>query len=88
VELIQEEDGIRDPGATQPRTTLYHKMVEEYWHTKMMISKLRDENNEISKVENHGHKKELIEILSILSNLEASVRRIVEDQRSQNKKME
>jgi hypothetical protein len=29
--LIQEENGIKDPGATQPRTTLYHKKMEEVW---------------------------------------------------------
>jgi hypothetical protein len=66
-ELIQEVDGIRDPGATQPRKTLYHKTVEEAWRTKMMISKLRADKNETSRVENHGHKKELIEIMSCLS---------------------
>jgi hypothetical protein len=88
VELIQEADGIRDPGATQPNTTLYKKMVEESWHTKMMISKLRAEKNDTSRVENRGHKKELTKILSYLNNLEASARRIAEDQRNQNEKME
>jgi hypothetical protein len=87
-ELIQEADGIRDPGATQPRKTLYHKTVEEAWRTKMLISKLRADKNETSRVENRGHKKELTEILSRLSNLEASARRIAEDQRNQSEKME
>jgi hypothetical protein len=50
-ELIKEADGIRDPRATQPRKTLYHKMVEEAWWKKMMISKLRDEKRETSKGE-------------------------------------
>jgi hypothetical protein len=81
-------DGIRDPRATQPRTTLYQKTVEEAWHKKLLISKMRADRNETSRVENHGHKKELTEILSHLNNLEASARRIAEDQRSQKKKME
>jgi hypothetical protein len=38
--LIQEADGIRDPGATQPRRTLYHKTVEEAWRTKNLIGKM------------------------------------------------
>jgi flagellar motility protein MotE (MotC chaperone) len=88
VELIQEADGIRDPGATQPRKTFYQKMVEEDWCTKLMISKLRDDKNETSRVENRGHKKDLIGILSCLSNLEANARRIVEDQMNQREKME
>jgi hypothetical protein len=49
VELIQEADGIRDPGATQPRKTLYHKTVEEAWRTKMLISKLRADKNETNR---------------------------------------
>jgi hypothetical protein len=52
VELIQEADAIRDLGATQPKKTLYHKTMEEAWHTKMLICKLRAENNETSRVEN------------------------------------
>jgi hypothetical protein len=38
--LTQEEGGIRDPRATQPRLTLYHKTMEEAWRTKMMIGKM------------------------------------------------
>jgi hypothetical protein len=37
-------------------------------------------------VANHGHKKELKKILSRLNNLEASARRIAEDQRNQSEK--
>jgi hypothetical protein len=47
-ELIKEADGIRDPGAAQPRKTLYLKMEEAWWR-KMMISKLRDEKRETNK---------------------------------------
>jgi hypothetical protein len=61
--------------------------MEETWHTKMLISKLRDDKNETSRVANCGHKKELIEILSRLSNLEANARRITEDQRNQSEKL-
>jgi archaellum component FlaC len=62
--------------------------VEEYWGTKMLISNMRDGKSETSRVENRGHKKELTQIMSRLSNLEASARRIAENQRNQNKKME
>jgi hypothetical protein len=54
----------------------------------MSISKLRADKNETSRVANYGHRKELTEILSCLSNLEANAKRIVEDQRNQRKKME
>jgi hypothetical protein len=46
------------------------------------------DKNETNRVANHGHKKEFIEILSCLSNLEAIARRIAEDQRNQREKME
>ena len=75
-ELIREAGGIKDPGATQPRKTLYHKTVEESLHTKMPICKLRAEKNKTNRVANRGHKKEIIEILSRLSDLEASARGI------------
>ena len=88
VELIQEADGLRDPGATQPRKTLYHKTVEEAWHTKMLICKLRAEKNETNGVTNRGCKKEIIEILSRLSDLEANARGIAEDQRNQGEKID
>jgi hypothetical protein len=63
-------------------------MVEEAWHTKMIISNMRVDKNETSRVENRCHKKELTEIPSRLSNLEASARRIAKDQRNQREKME
>jgi hypothetical protein len=50
----------------------------------MMISKSRADKNETSKVETHGHKKELTEIVSHLNSLEDNARRIAEDQRNQN----
>jgi hypothetical protein len=87
-ELIQEADGIRDPGATQPRTTLYHKTVEEAWRTKMLIGKLSADRKETSREAIRDHKKVLTEIMSRLNNLEASAKRIAEDQRSQKEKME
>jgi hypothetical protein len=87
-ELIQEADGIRDPGATQPRTTLYHKTVEEAWRTKMLIGKMNADRKETSREAIRDHKKVLTEILSHLSNLEASAKRLAEDQRSQKEKME
>jgi hypothetical protein len=87
-ELIQEADGIKDPGTTQPRMTLYQKTVEEAWRTKMLIGKLKADRKETSREAIRGHKKELTKIMNRLSNLEAIARRIAEDQRSQNEKLE
>jgi hypothetical protein len=42
-ELIQEADWIKDPGATQPRVTIYHKTMEEAWRTNMLIGKMSSE---------------------------------------------
>jgi hypothetical protein len=88
VELIQEEDGIRVPRSKQLRTTLYQKIVEEAWCTKILIGNLSADRKETNREVVWVHKKVLTEILSHLSNLEASARRIAEDQRSQNEKME
>jgi hypothetical protein len=41
--LVQEADWVTDPGATQPRETLFHKIVEMAWLTKMMIGKVISE---------------------------------------------
>jgi len=79
MELIQEVDGIRDPGATQSKTTLYHKTVEEAWRTKMLIGKMNADQKETSRDAIRDHKKVLTEILSRLSNLEASEKRLAED---------
>jgi hypothetical protein len=87
-ELIQEADWITDPGATQPRETLYHKMVEMAWRTKMLIGKVSSERKDASRKDNKDHKKLLKEILSRLSNLEASTKWLAEDQRDQKEKME
>jgi hypothetical protein len=73
-ELIQEADWIMDPGAMQPRETLYHKMVEMAWRTKMLIGKVRSKRKDASLKDNKDHKKMLKEILSRLSNLEASTK--------------
>jgi hypothetical protein len=44
--LAQEADWVTDPGATQPRETLYHKMVEMAWKTKMLIGKVSSERED------------------------------------------
>jgi hypothetical protein len=86
--LTQEAGGIRDPGATLPRTTLYHRTVEEAWRTKMLIGKMCADQKETNKTETRDQKKVLTGILNRLSNLEASAKRLAEDQRSQQEKME
>jgi len=73
-EVIQEADWIMDPGTTQSKETLYHKMVEMAWWTKMLIGKVSTENKDVSHKGNKAQKKLLKEILSRLSNLNASTK--------------
>jgi len=87
-ELIQEADWITDPEATQPRETLYHKTVEMASRTKMLIGKVSTERKDASLKDNKDHKKLLKEILSFLNNLEASTKRLAEDQKDQKENME
>jgi hypothetical protein len=54
----------------------------------MMIGKMNADRKETSREAIRDHKKVLTEILSRLSNLEASTKRLVEEQRSQREKME
>jgi hypothetical protein len=44
--LVQEADWVTDLGAMRPKETLYHKMVEMAWLTKMMIGKVNSEKEE------------------------------------------
>jgi hypothetical protein len=61
---------------------------EEAWRTKMLIGKMSSERTEASQKDNRDHKKLLTEILSRISNLEASTKWLAEDQRDQKEKME
>jgi hypothetical protein len=86
--LVQEADWVIDPGATQPRETLFHKMVEMAWITKMMIGKVISESEEARKVENKENKIMLDEILRHLSSLETITKLLVEVEKDQKSKME
>jgi hypothetical protein len=54
----------------------------------MLIGKMNDDRKETSREAIREHKKVVTEILIRLSNLEASEKRLAEDQRSQKEKME
>ena len=54
----------------------------------MLIGKMNADWKETNMEAIRFHKKVLTEILSCLNNLEASAKRLVEDQRSQKEKME
>jgi hypothetical protein len=54
----------------------------------MLIGKMNADRKETNREAIRDHKKVLTEILSRLSNLEASAKRLAEDQRSQKEKME
>jgi hypothetical protein len=86
--LTQEAGRIREPGTIQSRITLYHKMVEESWRTKMLIGKMCANKGETNKTETKEKKKERKRILNHLSNLEMGIKRMVEDQKIQQDKLE
>jgi hypothetical protein len=54
----------------------------------MLIGNMSNDWKETSREAIREHKKVLTEILSHLSNLEASTKRLAEDQRSKKEKME
>jgi hypothetical protein len=54
----------------------------------MLIGKVSSERKKVSWKDNRDHKHLLTEILSRLSNLEASAKQLAEDQRNQTEKME
>ena len=81
-ELRQEADWIMDPGTMQSMETLYHKTVEMVWRTKMLMGKVSTEKKAASRKGNKAQKKLLKEILSRLNNLDASTKRIAEDQKN------
>ena len=56
------------------RITLYHRMVEEAWRTKMLIGKMCADQKETNKTETKDQKKVLTGILNHLNNLEASTK--------------
>jgi hypothetical protein len=72
----------------QPRETLYHKMVEMVWLTKMMIDKVSSEMEDARLEVKKEHKKLLNEILSRLNSMETITRLIVEVEKDQKAKME
>jgi hypothetical protein len=86
--LTQEVGGIRDPGATHPRTNLYHMTMEEVRRTKMLTGKMCADRRETNMKETREHKKVLTSILNHLSNLEVGEKILVENQRSQQEKLE
>jgi hypothetical protein len=42
----QEVDWIIDTGTTRTQETLYHKTLEMAWHIKMLIGKVKADNDE------------------------------------------
>jgi hypothetical protein len=86
--LTQEAGRIRDPRTTQSRITLYHRTVEEAWRTKMLIGKMCANRGETNRTETKEQKKERTGILNRLSNLEMGIKRLVEDQKRQQEKLE
>jgi hypothetical protein len=67
--VVQETDWVTNPGATQPRKTLYHKMMEMSWLTKMMIGKVNSEMEETRQEDNKENKKMLDKILRRIKSL-------------------
>jgi hypothetical protein len=86
--LTQEVNWVTDPGATQPKETLYQKTVEMAWQTKMMIGKVILKMEDARLEDNKEHKKMLNEILSRLNSLETITKLLAEVEKDQKAKME
>jgi hypothetical protein len=86
--LVHEADWVTDLGATQPRETLYQKMVEMDWITKMMIGKVNSEMEETRKEDNRENKKMLDEILCRINSMETITKLLVEVEKDQKCKLE
>jgi hypothetical protein len=76
--LTQEGDWVTNPGATQPKETLYHKMVEMTWKTKMLIGKVSSEREDARWENNKQHTKLLNKVLRHLSSLETITKLLTE----------
>ena len=85
--MVHEANCITDPGATQPRETLYQKMVEMAWLTKMMIGKVNPEMEETRQEDNRENKTMLDEILCCLNSLETITKLLVEVEKDQKCKL-
>jgi hypothetical protein len=86
--LAQEADWVTDPGATQPKETLYHKTMEMAWQTKMLIGKVSSERDDTRRENNKEHTKLLNKILRHLSSLETITKLLTEVEADQKGKLE
>jgi hypothetical protein len=76
--LTREGDWVTDPGATQPRESLYHKMMEMVWKTKMLIGKVSSKREDVRQESSKEHTKLLNEVLRHLSRLETIIKMLTE----------
>jgi hypothetical protein len=86
--ITQEVEGIWDHRTTQSRITLYHRTVEEARRTKMLIGTMYENWGETNRTKTKDHKKVCTGILNHLNNLKMGVKRMVEDQKRQQEKLE
>ena len=86
--LVQEADWVTNPGAMQPRETLYYKTVEIDWLTKMMIKKVVSNREEARQEDNRENKTMLDEILRCINSLETITKLLVEVEKDQKYKLE
>jgi hypothetical protein len=87
-DMVREADWVTDLGDTRPRETLYHKMVEMAWLTKMLIGKVNSEKEEARQEDNQENKTMLDEILRHLNSLETIIKLLVEVEKDQKCKLE
>jgi hypothetical protein len=87
-EIAQEVDWITDLGATRPRETLYHRMVEMTWFTKMLIGKVKSDREEACQEDHREIKTMLDEIHRRINGLETIVKLLVEVEKDQKSKQE
>jgi hypothetical protein len=86
--LTQEAKWVIDPGATQPRETLYHKIVDMGWKTNILIKKVSLEREDSKQENSKEHMKLMKEIFRCLSSLETITKLLTEVEMDQKAKME
>jgi hypothetical protein len=86
--IAQEVDWIIDMGTTRTRETLYQKTLEMVWHTKMLIGKVKENQEETRKEDQREMKTMLEDIKCRVSGLETIVKLMVEIEKNHQRKQE
>jgi hypothetical protein len=87
-QVEQEVDWIIDTGETRTRETLYHKTLEIVWHTKMLIGKVKEDNDETRGMDQRELRTMVEDIQRRVSGLETIVKLLVDIEKIQQSKQD